>query len=217
MRIGGIASTAAEKFKVESWVGFRFGSLVLVRFAAREGTSSGVLRRASAWALLDHSCPLRKWINLPIQHNLTLDELNMEYFTRKAYDAAQTPKGRKPWQQLEKDYAAHLRSINPELNDCWRQIATEDYSGEPLRVIERPAFDQVIVELMEHVFIFRGVQQARLADLAGGEVLWLMHEIHTPGDGMIELKVLLSDGELRITAEDVRVYHADASQGRIAA
>ena len=161
--------------------------------------------------------PVECRTKLPSQTTTLNTTRIMEYFTRKAYDAAQTPKGRKAWQQLEKEYAAHLRSINPELKDGWRQVATEDYSDEPLKVVERPAFDSVILELREHVFIFRGVQQARLTELAGGEVLWIRHEVHVSEDGSIELQALLSDGELRITADDVRVYHADAAQGRAAA
>ena len=141
----------------------------------------------------------------------------MEYFNRKAYDAAQTPKGRKAWHQLEKQYATHLRSINPQLTEGWRQLASEDYAGETVRVIEQPAFDQVIVEMQDHMFIFRGVRQTRLPELAAERVNWLCHEIHVVSDDVLELKALLSEGELRVTAEEVRVYRADASAARAAA
>ncbi|HAM71732.1 MAG TPA: hypothetical protein DCM86_08830 [Verrucomicrobiales bacterium] len=141
----------------------------------------------------------------------------MEYFTRKAYETAQTPKGRKQWQQVEKQYATHLRSINPHLKDAWRQLATDDFSGEAVRVVERPAFDQVILELKDHMLIFRGVRQARLPEVTGSGVTWVCHEVHVAGSGLLEVKALLSEGEFRVTAEEVRIYRADASSSRAAA
>lgn len=142
----------------------------------------------------------------------------MEYFSRKAYEASQTPKGKKQWQQLEKQYAAHLRSINPQLTGGWRQVASEDFSGQTVRVVERPAFDQVILELSEHVFIFRGVNQARLEEGNQPEITWVCHEVHVIEDGTLELQVLMSEGELRVIAEEVRVYRSDSSaQSRAAA
>lgn len=141
----------------------------------------------------------------------------MEYFNRKAYEAARTPKGRKQWNQLEKEYAAHLRSINPSLKDGWRQLSSEDFSDEAVRVVERPAFDQVIVELERHVFIFRGVRQARLPEEGETSLTWLCHEVHVVSEGVLELKALLSTGEVRITAEEVRVYRSEASSSRAVA
>ena len=141
----------------------------------------------------------------------------MEYFTRKAHEAAQTPKGRKQWQQVEKQYATHLRSINPELKEGWRQLATDDFAGEAVRLIERPAFDQVIIELKEHMLIFRGVRQARLPEATSDIGTWLCHEVYVSAAGVLEVKALLSEGELRVTAEDVRIYRADVSASRVAA
>ncbi|MBL9166736.1 MAG: hypothetical protein JNN07_03275 [Verrucomicrobiales bacterium] len=141
----------------------------------------------------------------------------MEYFNRKAYEAARNPKGRKQWTQIEKEYAAHLRSINPSLRDGWRQLSTEDFSDEAVRVVERPAFDQVIVELERHVFIFRGVRQARLPEEGATALSWLCHEVHVVSEGVLELKALLSTGEIRITAEEVRVYRSEASSSRAVA
>lgn len=141
----------------------------------------------------------------------------MEYFNRKAYEAARNPKGKKQWQSLEKQYAAHLRSINPDLKDGWRQLAVDDFADEGVRVVERPAFDQAIIELEHHVFIFRGVRQARLPEAGTRGLTWLCHEVHVVAEGVLELKVLLSEGELRLTAEDVRVYRSEASSSRATA
>ncbi|MBI1842908.1 MAG: hypothetical protein HYR88_18870 [Verrucomicrobia bacterium] len=138
----------------------------------------------------------------------------MEYFTRKAYEATQAPKGRKAWHQLEKQYTTHLRSINPLLKDGWRSVATQDLSDEVLQVAERPAFDQVILELESHVLILRGVRQARLPEPTVEPPSWICHEIHVVDDDTVELKVLLSEGEIRVTAEEARIYCSDAGAFR---
>ncbi len=140
----------------------------------------------------------------------------MEYFTRKAYETSQTAKGRKEWHLREKHYAAHLRSINPQLKGGWRQLATDHFEDEELRVVERPAYDQVILELDSHVFIFRGVKQVRMPEPSTKSTQWIRHEVHVVDDGTLELKVLLTDGEIRIAAEEAKVYRSEVSRHRVA-
>ncbi len=140
----------------------------------------------------------------------------MEYFTRKAYEASKTPKGQKEWQLREKHYAVHLRSINPQLRDGWRQLATESFEDQELRVVERPAYDQVIVEIEKNVFIFRGVKQIRFPEPSAKLASWIRHEVHVVDDGTLELKVLLSEGEIRIAAQEAKVYRAEVSRYRAA-
>ena len=134
----------------------------------------------------------------------------MEYLTRKAHSAAQSPNGRKAWHHLQKQYAAHLRSINTSLKDGWRSLAGQDFTDAVLRVAERPAFDQVIVEVGGHVMILRGVRQARLPETTAEQPSWIAHEVHVSDDDTFELKVLLSEGEIRVTAEEVGIYRAES-------
>ena len=143
----------------------------------------------------------------------------MEYFTRAAYESTDSPKGRRQWHQLEKDYAVHLRSINPQLRDGWRQLTREDFEDEFIRAIDRPSFDQLVLELDSRVFVFRGVHSVRLPDfdLSSDEIAWICHEVHCVEDGIFELKVLLSEGEFRVACEEVRIYQSEESIGSAAA
>ena len=135
----------------------------------------------------------------------------MEYLTRKAYSAAQSPKGLKAWQHLQKQYATHLKSINPSLKEGWRSLTTQDFTDAVLHVAERPAFDQVIIELGGYVMILRGVEQARLPETTTEEPTWIAHEVHVVDDDTFELKVLLSEGEIRVTAAEVGIYRAESA------
>lgn len=143
----------------------------------------------------------------------------MEYFTRTAFEASNTQKGRRKWDQIGKDYDAHLRSIHPNLREGWRQISIDDLEGQTVASAERPSFDQVVIEVGSRVLVFNGVRLARLPEhqALGNGSEWIRHEIHLAEDDLFQLKVLLSDGEIRVTAECLEIQRAASSSRRMAA
>ena len=70
------------------------------------------------------------------------------------------------------------------------------------------------LELENHVIVFRGVRQARLPERTGEAVSWVSHEVHIGEEDAVELKVLLSEGEIRITADEVNIYNSEAGEYR---
>ncbi|MBM3845417.1 MAG: hypothetical protein FJ405_03905 [Verrucomicrobia bacterium] len=143
----------------------------------------------------------------------------MEYFTRAAYESTDSQKGRRQWNQLEKDYAAHLRSITPLFKNGWRYLARESFEDEFIRGIERPSFDQLAVELGDRILVFNGIRSVRLpdADPTAEDLAWLCHEIHMVEEGVFELKVLLAEGEFRVACEEIEVRTTDETDDRLAA
>ena len=143
----------------------------------------------------------------------------MEYFTRNAYESSKTTKGRRHWEQLEKDYDAHLRSIHPTLGDGWRQLSILDLEGQRLLSAERTSFDQVVLELGSSVLVFHGVRIVRLPEPSSSDngSEWIRHEIHQAEDDLFQLKVLLADGEVRVTADSLEIQRSAPSSRRIAA
>ena len=135
----------------------------------------------------------------------------MEYFTRKACQTLNTERGRKQWEQLHREYQAHFVSIQTELAPPWQQLALDDFHDRVVLSVDRPARDEVVIELDETTLIFRGVSAASLP-IAAVNDLWLHHEVHLGEESGATLLVLLATDELRISAEEVEIIEREAER-----
>lgn len=133
----------------------------------------------------------------------------MKYFTREASQKLSHWRGQSRWDSLWARYGQELARTRDQLTPGWRELADADFHDAEILAVERPNPTEVILRLAVPgegacTLQFLGVRDARIPDLAAGDI-WLYAEVHLT-DGCGDLQVLLRDSELQIIAPEVGVF-----------
>lgn len=136
----------------------------------------------------------------------------MKFFTRELYEAIQgdVEGALDRWEEARKAYGRHLAGIEAGLPLGMRRLAGRSLHDGQVRAVRRGE-RELVMEVEDPIGI-RGVVRVRFLGAREAEGLegvvgdyWLYEEVEVVGEGAVEFRVLLQEGEIRVVAEEAEV------------
>lgn len=138
----------------------------------------------------------------------------MKFITRELYDDPHPDSNPQRWNLQGAAYRAHLASIRCDLPDSMQTFCDISLHDSLIKAISQPHKNTVQLDIDasrnpwgptgQIQLVFAGVKEVSWPDNIVGE-WWLYSEVHLHTDAGFDYRVLLTDGEFHVVADDVRL------------